>query len=116
MSTTKGKTKTPAIVLLAIDSIRKGIAPSEETLDAIWDEIDGNNATLKIAKALLAGASSTDAAIQPSREPVQRVSQQEVPLPSQGRSKPLVQDNTVPLTPVSLGGLKGKASILSRKK
>ena len=48
----QNKPKKPAVVVLLLDQIKKGIKPSSEVLDAINDEVD-QECMLEIAKALL---------------------------------------------------------------
>lgn len=107
------KKKIPAIVLLAIDSIKKGVYPSKETLEAIWDEIDGNEATYKLATALLDAISDANASKiavsspAPVRRPV------EAPVAPQ-RQAQVLNENTKPMTPAQLQGLKGRSSVISK--
>lgn len=109
--TMSNKKKTPAIVLLAIDGIKQGTIPSETTLEAIWDEIDGNQASLQLAQALLEaiGQPRINRNTNNVSKPVQTKSNQS------GGSKPSLRANTKPLTPGQVDASRGRVSVISGK-
>lgn len=116
----KGKanvnTKTPVIVKYVIENIDKGIYPSIDTLDDIFDEVD-NRYYREIAISLLNRVDLKPSVERKASNPTshtQETQSVEREAPRQPKVKPQISQTKV-LTPATLESAKGKGSVISRR-
>lgn len=106
------KPKTPAIVLLTIDSINQGIIPSESTLEAIFDELSSMDHALKLAKALRSANAPSSKPVEASQAPVAAPKKVENRKPPQRVKQKHTPRESDVLTPATLGA--GKLNVITK--
>ena len=113
---TKKKVKKPAIVLLTLDSINRGVLPSKMTLEAIFDELEDKEHFLEVAVALLGAKSEPVAAPKNENNSQPKVDQKQAiqrPVMAPKIDKPKLNPEAVVSSTAMLES--GRMSIINKK-